>query len=192
MQPGLFDSPKPLPAIPGLARIEDILSAPEAEELEARIAALDFAPFQFHGWEGRRRTVSYGWHYDFAGARLAPAPPMPEFLLPLRDRAATFAGLASGQLVHALVIEYAPGAGIGWHRDRPVFDRVVGVSLGSACVLRLRRRDPAAPRGFRRAALPLPPRSAYLLSGEAREHWEHGLPPLQELRWSVTFRSLRG
>lgn len=191
MQTSLFDRPPPLPAIPGLARTEDFVGTAEAAALEPVLAALPFAPFQFHGWEGKRRTVSFGWAYDFGRARLQPAPPLPEILVPLRLRAEAFAALPEGALEQALVIEYAPGAGIGWHRDRPVFDTVVGISLRSACTLRLRRRVGPAARAFERVSLDLPPRSAYLLSGQARDHWEHSLAPLTRLRYSITFRSLR-
>lgn len=87
-----------------------------------------------------------------------------------------------------MLTRYDPSAGIGWHRDRPVFDRVIGISLGGEAVMRFRRRTD---RGFERRALPLPPRSAYLLSDEARFEWEHSIAPMQAPRWSITFRSLR-
>ena len=112
---------------------------------------------------------------------------MPEWLDPVRARAADFAGLAPDSLVQALLIRYDHGAGIGWHRDRPVFDRVVGISLGAPATLRLRRRVAA---GFERASMPLAPRSIYHLSGEARREWEHSIVPMAEARWSVTFRTL--
>jgi DNA oxidative demethylase len=160
----------------------------EAEEsaLVGQFASLDLKPFAFQGWEGRRETVSFGWRYDFSESRVHAAPPIPPFLLPLRERAAAFAGLSAGTLEQALVIRYDEGAGIGWHRDRPVFDRVVGVSLLAACVMRLRRRTG---RSFERFALPLPPRSAYLLTGEVRHDWEHSILPQESQRYSVTFRS---
>jgi alkylated DNA repair dioxygenase AlkB len=90
-------------------------------------------------------------------------------------------------LVQALLIRYDPGAGIGWHRDRPVFEHVLGISLGAAATLRLRRRSAG---GFARAAASLAPRSIYHLTGEARHAWEHSIAPLQVTRWSITFRSL--
>ena len=180
-QTALFDT-----GPPGLSHREDFITTDEERSLVARIETLSFAPFQFHGWEGKRETVSFGWRYDFSTARVDPAPPIPDFLLPLRARAAGFAGLAEGALEQALVIRYDTGAGIGWHRDRPVFDQVVGVSLLSPCVLRFRRRRG---RGFDRFSLGASPRSAYLLRGEIRHGWEHSIAPLEVLRYSVTFRS---
>jgi alkylated DNA repair dioxygenase AlkB len=183
-QAGLFDA-----GPPGLSFREDFITADEEHALVARIETLSFAPFQFHGWEGKRETVSFGWRYDFSAARVDPAPPIPDFLRPLRASAASFAGLAESALEQALVIRYGAGAGIGWHRDRPVFDKVVGVSLLSPCVLRFRRRRG---RGFERFSLGAAPRSAYLLSGEIRHDWEHSIAPLEVLRYSVTFRSRSG
>ena len=159
----------------------------EAELIEA-FRALDFKPFEFHGYFGNRRTVSFGWHYDFASSRVRPASDMPEFLLPLRDRAAAFARLPPDAFEHALITEYMPGAGIGWHRDRPVFDEVIGISLGAPCRFRLRRKQGST---WQRAAIELQPRSAYLLRGPVRRDWEHSIPPLDELRYSVTFRSVK-
>jgi alkylated DNA repair dioxygenase AlkB len=121
-------------------------------------------------------------------AAFAPAEPIPGILLPIRDRAAGFAGLGADELVQALLIRYDPGAGIGWHRDRPVFEHVVGISLGNPAVLRLRRRRPEG--GFARASVPLAPRSIYHISGEVRHEWEHSIAPSDTRRWSITFRSL--
>ena len=164
-----------------------LISAPEEERLVEQIAPLPFKPFEFHGYFGNRRTLSFGFRYDFGDRRVHEAEPMPDFLLPLRERAAAFAGLAPADLPHALATEYAPGAGIGWHRDRPVFADVIGVSLGAPCRFRLRRRRGT---GWERAALRLEPGSAYLLRGAVRHEWEHSIPPMEELRYSVTFRSL--
>lgn len=180
-QPGLFDE-----GPSGLQFREAFVTPDEERALVAEFAALEFAPFQFQGWEGKRETVSFGWRYDFGTARLDPAPPIPDFLMPLRARAAEFAGLAPEAFEQALVIRYDAGAGIGWHRDRPVFDKVVGVSLLSPCVIRFRRRRG---RGFDRFPLGAAPRSAYLLSGEIRHSWEHSIAPLDVLRYSVTFRN---
>ena len=154
-----------------------------------RIGQLPLKEFEFHGYVGKRRVMSYGWHYDFAERRLHQVDEIPAFLLPLRDRAAAFAGVAPDSLPHALVTEYGPGATIGWHRDKGVFDDVIGISLLSPCVFRLRRKAGAS---WQRASLRLEPRSAYLLRGPARAEWEHSIPPIAEgLRHSVTFRTLR-
>ena len=178
-------APRPLP--PGLIYQPRLIHPEEEQALVARIATLEFAPFQFHQWQGKRRVTWFGWRYDYGDAGLARAAPIPGFLLPLRERAAAFAGLVPAQLQQALVTEYQAGAGIGWHRDRPVFDRVVGISLLTPCTLRLRRRRED---GFERAALLLEPGSAYAFEGPARHEWEHSIAPLETLRYSVTFRSL--
>jgi alkylated DNA repair dioxygenase AlkB len=173
---------------PGIRLAEDFLTRDEEAQAIDAFESAGLEPFRFQGWTGNRRTVSYGWHYDFDGGGLAPTTPMPPWLAPLRARAETFASLAPGTLVQALLIHYPPGAGIGWHRDRPAFEEVLGISLGAPATLRLRRRT--GPRAFDRAELPLPPRSIYLLSGAARQEWEHGIAPMTVPRWSITFRAL--
>lgn len=175
------------PVIPGLASRGDIVSADEERELIARIDAAGLSPFRFQQWTGKRLTHSFGWSYDFESGRFAPATPIPSWLEPLRARAAGFAGLAPADLVQALVIRYDPGAGIGWHKDRPVFEDVAGVSLGNAATMRFRRRTGAR---FARASLALEPRSIYHLSGEVRHAWEHSIAEHAAPRWSITFRSL--
>jgi alkylated DNA repair dioxygenase AlkB len=133
-------------------------------------------------------VISFGFRYDFGAHRLEQAEAIPPPLLPLREQAAAFAGLLPERLQQVLVTEYAPGAGIGWHKDRPQFDQVIGVSLRAPCLFRLRRKAGAR---WERTSFTAQPRSAYLLSGAARHGWEHSIPPLQELRYSVTFRSFR-
>jgi alkylated DNA repair dioxygenase AlkB len=187
-QNSLFETAAPS-GPPGLSFQEEFVSAPEEAQLLAAVETLPFKPFEFHGWTGNRETVSFGWRYDFNQARVEPAPPIPDFLLPLRARAARFAGLDPAAFEQGLVIRYDVGAGIGWHRDRPVFDQVFGLSLLSPCVLRFRRRRGA---GFERFSLDAAPRSAYLLRGEIRHQWEHGISPLQVKRYSITFRSRHG
>jgi alkylated DNA repair dioxygenase AlkB len=173
----------------GLIYRRDLLNGDEETAIIAAIARLDLKPFEFHGFLGKRRVVSFGWRYGFDGSGLAEAEPIPAFLLPLRERAARFAGVDPGALVHMLVTEYAPGASIGWHKDRSVFGDTIGVSLLSACRLRFRRRSA---QGWERTALIAAPRSAYLLRGAARALWEHSIPPVESLRYSVTMRTLAG
>ena len=191
MSAGQFDLfGAPGPALPeGLKYAADVIRAEAQARLVEAFAALPFEAFDFHGFKGNRRIVSYGGRYDFSASRLREAEPVPDVLLPVREAAAAFAGLQPEALVQAMVMEYAPGAGIGWHRDRPQFDKVVGVSLGSACVLRFRRKTGER---WARMAAALAPRSAYLLDGPARTDWQHSITPGAELRYSVTFRSLRG
>src|SRR6185369_15318055 len=118
----------------------DLISRGQEWALLEKLPALPFKEFEFHGFLGKRRTVSFGWHYDFNGGGLKQAGELPDFLLPLRKRAADFARLEPPALEHALVIEYRPGAGIGWHRDRPQFGDVIGISLLASCTFRLRRK----------------------------------------------------
>lgn len=172
----------------GLQYVEDLIPAAEADRLVEAFADLPFQAFDFHGFKGNRRIVSYGGRYDFSASRLEAAEPIPGFLLPARAAAAAFAGLEPEAIHHAMVTEYAPGAGIGWHRDRPEFDKVIGLSFGSEATMRFRRRRQA---GWERASLPLAPRSAYLLDGPARQDWQHSIAPGDRLRYSVTFRTLR-
>ncbi|MEP9359726.1 alpha-ketoglutarate-dependent dioxygenase AlkB [Sphingomonas sp. KR3-1] len=172
----------------GIEQAKNIVSPDEEAALIEAINRADIEPFRFQQWLGKRLTRSFGWRYDFTDSSFAEAEPIPDWLLPLRARAAIFAGLAAEALVQALVIRYDPGAGIGWHRDRPVFEHVVGISLGTPAVLRLRKRR--ADGKFERAELPLEPRGAYHLSGEARHAWEHSIAPMDAPRWSVTFRSM--
>ena len=166
----------------------DILTLSEERDLAERIRELPLKEFEFQGYVGRRRTLSYGWHYDFGDRTLRPADEIPAYLLSLRERAAAFAGLAPGDLPHALVTEYGPGAAIGWHRDKGVFGDVVGISLLAPCTFRFRRQAAAA---WERYSLTAEPRSAYLLRGAARTDWEHSIPAVEALRYSITFRSLR-
>jgi alkylated DNA repair protein (DNA oxidative demethylase) len=183
VQSDLFDRP----GLAGLTQAGAIVTPNEERVLIAAIDDVELSPFRFHGWLGKRLTVSYGWRYDFDSGRFGPADPIPHWLLPLREKAAVFAGLAPNDLVQALVIRYDPGAGIGWHRDRAVFEHVLGVSLGAPATMRFRRRRPD---GFDRASAPLAPRSIYHLAGEARHEWEHSIAEMAVSRWSITFRSL--
>lgn len=183
MHPDLFQTP----SVPGVALSPGLVCDAEERALIDVIDSSGLAPFRFQGWLGRRLTSSFGWSYDFERGRMQDAPPIPDALLPLRGRMAAFAVLPASDLVQALLIRYDPGASIGWHRDRPQFDRVVGLSLGAPATLRLRRRQGS---GFDRAAVRLEPRAAYLLDGEVRRDWEHSIAAIGEVRWSVTFRSL--
>ena len=174
-------------AIAGLEYRPDFIAPGDEAALIERLEAIDLAPFRFHGWIGNRKTQSFGWRYDFDDASFAPTEPIPDWLEPLRAKAADLAEVEPKDIVHVLLARYDPGAGIGWHKDRSVFDRVVGISLGSPATLRFRQRTES---GFRRFSLPVEPRSAYLLSGEVRSEWEHSIAPGETLRFSITFRTL--
>lgn len=167
----------------------ELIGPAEEAALLASVRGLPFREFEFHGYTGKSRVVSFGWHYDFSGHQLRKADDIPDFLLALQPAAAAFAEMEPEQLQHVLVTEYGPGSGIGWHRDKAVFGETVGVSLLSPCVLRLRRK--VGERRWERANVEAAPRSAYLLSGPARARWEHSIPPVDALRYSITFRNLR-
>jgi alkylated DNA repair dioxygenase AlkB len=188
-QPSLFDA-APQPRLPeGLAYRPEFLSRTEEADLAAWLATLPFEAFQFRGYEGKRRVVSFGWKYDFTRSHLTRADDMPAELLAVRERAAAFVDLEPQALQQCLLNEYLPGAPIGWHRDRPMFEKVVGISLLAPCNFRLRR---AVGDRFERTALQLEPRSIYAMTGEARSVWEHSIPPVKAHRYSITFRNFRG
>ena len=179
----LFDAP----LVPGLLYQDELIGPADEAELIRAIESVELSPFKFQGWEGKRLTRTFGWRYDFDDRSFAPAEPLPGWLLPLRNKAAELGQIAPDDFVHALVTRYDPGAGIGWHRDRPQFGKVVGITLAGPATLRFRQR---AGDSFRRASLELAPRSAYLLSGEVRHEWEHGIAAHDALRYSITFRTL--
>lgn len=186
-QADLFEAPAREPQ--GLGYAADFLSTGEEAELVAQMDRLPFRPFEFQGFLGKRQTVSFGWSYRFDGSGLAPAEPIPDWLLPLRERAAAFAGLKPEALEHALLILYDVGAGLGWHRDRPVFGDVLGISLLAAAPLRFRRK---AGTRWERVTVTTEPRSIYLLRGPARAEWEHSIPPVAAKRYSITLRTMAG
>ena len=183
-QPTLFVPNEP----EGFRYQDEVLPRAQEQTLVERFASLPFREFEFRGFLGKRRTVSFGWRYDFNVRELRAAAEIPTFLLDLRQRAANFAGLPEGQLQHALITEYPPGSAIGWHRDRDEFADVIGISLLTPCMFRFRRK---AGQRWERVSRELQPRSAYLLRGVAREVWQHSIPHIDLLRYSVTFRSLR-
>lgn len=183
-----FDLFGGMPLLPEGFRYEAaILDEAEAEDLRSAIASLPFKEFEFHGFVGKRRVVSFGWRYDFNGGGLTQTDDMPGFLLPARARAAVFAGITPADLQHVLITEYSPGAAIGWHKDRAVFGDVVGLSLVSPCTFRFRRKSGAT---WERASITVEPRSGYLLRGPSRDEWEHSIPALESLRYSLTFRNV--
>ena len=186
MQLSLFEMPTGLPD--GFRYCPDFISTGDERELAKRVSSLPFKQFEFQQFVGKRRTVSFGWQYLFDGSGLKKADDMPHFLLPLRAQAAAFAGLEAEALQHVLLTEYRPGAAIGWHKDRSVFEATIGISLLSPCRFRFRRKQG---KSWDRCSLSVEPRSAYLLSGSSRSDWEHSIPAAEALRYSITFRNLK-
>jgi alkylated DNA repair dioxygenase AlkB len=183
-QSELFVPPPNLPE--GFSYRETVISENEEANLVHIFETLPFQPFEFHGYMGNRRIVSFGWQYDYARQALRTREGLPDFLKSLRKEAAKFAGLESSSLQQALITEYTAGAGIGWHRDKPMFEDVLAFSFLSPCRLRFRRKQNQM---WERATMTVAPRSIYLLRGPARWSWYHSIPPLPTLRYWVTFRS---
>jgi alkylated DNA repair dioxygenase AlkB len=187
-QLSLFDVAGP-PRLPeGFRYHEEAISHDAEQRLLAEFARFPFKEFQFHGFEGKRRVVYFGWQYDFSDQKVLQAEPIPPILVDVCKRMQASSGFVLKDLQQVLVAEYAPGAPIGWHRDRPEFGQVMGLSLLSACQFRLRK---GAGKSWDRASLRLEPRSAYLIDGPARWEWEHSIPPVEALRYSITFRNIR-
>jgi alkylated DNA repair dioxygenase AlkB len=180
---------EPADALPdGFRYHPEFLTKDQEENLIVRFEDLPFKEFEFHGFLGKRRVVSFGWKYDFSSAKLRESVAIPEFLIPIREKAARVANVDPRALVHVLVTEYTPGTAIGWHKDRDTFEDVVGISLASECVFRFRRKIGSS---WQRKSIILAPRSAYLLRGPARTDGEHSIPAVACLRYSITFRNLR-
>jgi DNA oxidative demethylase len=187
-QLALFSEEAPAPVL-GLTIVHDAITPAREAELEARIDAAPLTPFQFGQWEGKRLTANYGSAYDYQRARPTEAPPLPDWLLDLGTQLAPLVERTPDPFVQGLLIRYDPGAGIGWHRDRPQYGEVIGLSLSAPVTMRLRRRTAAG--GFERVNLDLPPRSLYLLTGEVRWEWEHSIAPVTVTRRSITLRTWR-
>jgi DNA oxidative demethylase len=172
----------------GLVYEPELLSVDEEAGLLERLDSLRFDPIVLHGRAARRTGRHFGLDYDYESRTPQPGEPVPDWLVPVRERAAALAGHEPEELVEILVQRYPEGSTIGWHRDAPAFGTVIGVSLGGSSRLRFQRGK----RENRRVwEVQLEPRSGYVLSGEARRSWEHSIPPTKELRYSITFRTLR-
>jgi alkylated DNA repair dioxygenase AlkB len=187
-QVSLFDNNIKFPD--GFSYLPDYISTVEEKRIISSIKQLPFKQFNFHGYLANRRTVSFGWHYDFTDSSLKQAKEIPEYLKELRKKAAKFAGVKPSELPHVLVTEYKPGAAIGWHKDKGVFDIVVGISLLSDCNFRLRKKLNNGK--WERVSFTAEARSIYVISGESRTGWEHSIPAVEKLRYSITFRTLKG
>jgi alkylated DNA repair dioxygenase AlkB len=178
----------------GFVYRQDFISEIEERALIRKIEKLQLTPFQYYQFTGKRRTVSFGWQYEFGKKDITPAPDIPAFVLPVRTRAGTLFGVEPTSLTHVSIIEYPLGAPIGWHRDIPQFGVVVGISLGAVCRMRFREYSRVRSKKYNRdemLSIELRPRSAYLMSGASRETWQHSIPPVKELRYAIMMRTRR-
>ena len=185
----LFGITPHLPA--GFVYQPDFITRDEEAALLDQIRKLPLQEAKYKEYTAKRRIMSYGASYDFSSNELIPAGPIPMFLHPLRTRIAKWVGIPASEFTHALIAEYKIGTQLGWHRDVPEFEVVVGVSLGGACRIRLRRYPPKKGRDPDSLSLDLEPRSAYIMRGQARWGWQHSIPPTKAPRYSITFRTRR-
>jgi alkylated DNA repair dioxygenase AlkB len=188
-QEQLFPATQPLPR--GLNYREAFISPQEEQELLAVMEALPLAEAKYKQYTARRRTLHYGFGYDFDINEATPAPPLPDYLERLRMRAAHWVGVEPQAFVQALLAEYRPGTPLGWHRDVPEFEIIVGISLAGSARMRFRPYPWRPERKKEIFALELKPRSAYVLRDAARWGWQHSIPPTKMLRYSVSFWSRR-
>ena len=190
--PTLFDASAQGPD--GFLYRKNFISAAEEQELIEGIQKVQLEPFKYYQFTGKRRTASFGWQYEFGASEITAAPEMPPFLLPLRVRAGKVFNIDSNSLVQTSIIEYSTGSPIGWHRDIPQFGIVVGISLGAACRMKFRKYSRVRSKKVDRnevLSIELQPRSIYLMSGAAREIWQHSIPPVKQLRYAIMMRTLR-
>jgi alkylated DNA repair dioxygenase AlkB len=173
----------------GLRYQPEFVSETSESELIFRISELPLQPFQFGAFEGKRRVASFGFRYDYTLKRIQAADPIPAWLTSIARSVETFGNLPAGSVRQILCTEYDVGVGIGWHRDKPHFDKIFGLSLGTSCKFRFRR---AAGDKWERFTLRAEPRSLYMMSGDSRQLWEHSIPAVEERRYSITFRTMRG
>jgi alkylated DNA repair dioxygenase AlkB len=181
----LFETPTSLPH--GLRYAADFVSPEIERQLVSSIRDLPLEPFQFGQFEGKRRVASFGFRYDYALRQLQHSEPIPTWLDEIVNKVEAFGG-SNTRIQQVLCTEYDVGVGIGWHRDKPRFDRIFGLSLGSACKFRFRR---PAGKSWERFTLGAKPRSLYMMSGASRHIWEHSIPAVGSLRYSITFRTMR-
>jgi alkylated DNA repair dioxygenase AlkB len=180
------------PVLPeGFSYREEYVSAEEELRLLQHIGGLQLPQARYREWTAKRRTLTFGGHYDFTARQLLPADPIPEFLLPLRRQLAQWASMDDALFRHGNISEYRAGTQLGWHRDAPDFEVVIGASLGGEARMRFRPYPPHEELARATAAIDLQPRSAYIIRDAARWNWQHAISPTRELRYSITFRTLR-
>jgi len=190
--PSLFEVPAKVPD--GFIYHQNFIPEVEEHELIREIQEIHLKPFKYYQFTGKRRTASFGWQYEFGKSEITTAPDMPVFLLPVRTRAGKLFGIDPNSLIQTSIIEYSTGSPIGWHRDIPHFGVAVGISLGAACRMRFRKYHRDRSKNSNRdeiLSIELQPRSIYLMSGASREIWQHSIPPVKDLRYSIMLRTLR-
>lgn len=185
----LFGNTQRLPA--GFLYKAEFITPEEEALLLAEIWNLSLHEAKYKEYTAKRRIVSYGGRYDFSSNELVPAGPIPPFLHPLRERIAKWVEVPSAAFEHALIAEYKTGTQLGWHRDVPEFEIIVGISLGGPTRMRLRPYPPKKGKDPTSFSLNLEPRSAYVMRGQARWGWQHSIPPTKTTRYSITFRTRR-
>ena len=172
----------------GLRYQPEFISRTTEAELIGHILELPLQPFQFGAYEGKRRVASFGFRCDYTAKRLQEAEPLPPWLISVISSVENFGDLPPGSVRQVLCTEYDVGVGIGWHRDKPHFDQIFGLSLGTSCRFRFRRPDGDK---WRRFTLTAEPRSLYMMRGGSRQIWQHSIPAVQQRRYSITFRTMR-
>ena len=172
----------------GLRYAPEFVSSATERDLVSRIAQLPLQQFQFGAFEGNRRVKSFGFRYDYTAQKMLEAEPIREWLHAIARSVEQFGDLAAGSVRQVLCTDYDVGVGIGWHRDKPHFDKVFGLSLGAPCKFRFRRR---IGEKWERYTIDAQPRSVYMMDGESRQIWEHSIPPVEQRRYSITFRTMR-
>ncbi|WP_312117534.1 alpha-ketoglutarate-dependent dioxygenase AlkB [Kosakonia cowanii] len=187
MQFDLF-ADEALPSIPGLIYQADFLTPEEEKGLLEIIATLPLMPARYKEYESKVRILSFGGLYDFNTHTVKSSPALDARLVPLRNRVADWLRIEHGTISHLLVTEYLPGTQLGWHRDVPVYETIVGISLGNPATIRFRPWPPDVLTSRRTVSLEVMPRSIYKLDGEARWGWQHAVPPVKYPRWSITLR----
>jgi len=192
MQQNLLFAEDALPELPGLRFVPEFLSKTEERELLRAIEGLALTEANYKQYTARRRVASFGGKFDYDANELRPAPPIPDSLAPLRERVAQWLGVDPSRFEHMLVAEYRPGTPLGWHRDVPDFESIVGVSLLGTAVMKFRPYPPPPGRSKKNVTLELPPRSVYVLEGPVRWDWQHGIAETAELRYSISLRTRRG
>jgi alkylated DNA repair dioxygenase AlkB len=184
----LFEHPDQCELPQGFRYLPDVLSPSEEASFVERFRYLLFQPFEFQGFLANRRIFTFGHKYMFAGQKPRADARIPEYFRTLTELAAKISGTSAEAFEQVMVTEYAPGAGIGWHRDRPSYEDIVAVSFLAPCTLRLRRKKG---QSWERRSAYIEPRSVYLLHGSVRDDWQHSIAPMEVLRYSVTLRTFR-